>query len=373
MTHPRARIEMVSDEKTMTITVGSQVFSEPDLVRRWEVDFHFKGQMCEIPMGHEQTPKALHKFFAEMLGPKFNFRFFAANYWLWIGNRMTVRTGNMLRYDGRHWQRYDSALVKLANSALPYINEAERDGLYHLVPAILAHGSSPHEIRAKIGRGAWRRVANNSTSRNWLIMRATLRARAEDRAAAFVRLLDIPSGVLPVVSEGASEEEVIAARITPLKRKSEFLQTRHVVRDTRRMMLPAEFNPEWGLARMRREHELATKAFMERRYSNKTFAPDWGFEEKGYSAKLLTSQADIATEGATQHHCVASYARSAAMLEYAVFRIDGKERATAGIRNGRVDQVYAACNAPVSDDCMAFARKAAARYAATSKAMEAAA
>jgi hypothetical protein len=81
---------------------------------------------------------------------------------------------------------------------------------------------------------------------------------------------------------------------------------------------------------------------------------------------LLVSQADIATEGATQHHCVASYARWAAMGKYAVFRIDGKERATAGVVGHVVDQVYGACNAQVSDECRAFASKVAARYAATS-------
>lgn len=364
MDYSPAKLQMVSDAAAMTITVGETVFAKPDLWRRSEMDFHFKSEICAPPMGTEHTPKSLHKFFAEMLGPKFNRRFFAANYWLWIGNRMTVRTGNMLRHEGRHWQRYDDGLVAAAHSVLPYINEAERDGLYQLIPVILTHRASPQDIRAKIGRGAWRRVATNSVSRNWLIMRAVMRCPAKIRDEAYVRLLDLPSGVLPAIRLGAAEDEIIAARITPRKRTPEFLHTLNIVSDTRRMMMPAEFNPAWGLARMRREHELATKAIMERRYSKKAFAPDWSLEGEGFSATLLTSQADIAVEGATQHHCVASYARSAAMLEYAVFRIDGKERATAGIRNGQVDQVYGACNTQVSDECKAFARKVATRYAA---------
>jgi hypothetical protein len=320
-------------------------------------------------MGTGHDPKSLHKFFAAMLGPRFNFRFFAANYWLWVGNRMTTRTGNMLRFDGKHWQSYDSELVALANAVLPYINEAERDGLYNLIPIILTHGASPQEIRAKIGRGAWRRVANNSVSRNLLIMHATRRCKEAARLESFGRLLGMPSGVMRGVmrleSGGVGEDEIVAARITPRKRPREFQQTVDLVRDTRRMMLPDEFNPQWGYARMRREHELATKAIMERRYSNKVFAADWSFEGKGFSAALLTSQASIATEGAVQHHCVASYARSAAMLEYAVFRIEGKERATAGVRDGRVDQIYGACNAHVSDECREFANKLARNFAAS--------
>lgn len=362
--HTPPRHEMTIDHQAMTITVGSRVFTKPDLSRRAEWEFDFKGDICGFPET-ERHQKTWNKFFAEMLGPRFNFRFFAANYWLWIGNRMTQRTGNMLKYGGKHWRYYDSSLVDRAHSVLPCINEAERDGLYHLIPAILTHGASPQDIRAKIGRGAWRRVANNTVSRNLLIMHATLRCMDRARSEAFLRLLDMPSGVMRGISGEIGEDEIIAAHITPRKRAREFRQTVDLVSDTRRMMLPNEFNPRWGYARMRREHELATKAIMERRYSNKVFAPDWSFEHKGFSAALLTSQASIATEGAVQHHCVASYARSAAMLEYAIFRIEGKERATAGARDGRVDQVYGACNAPVSDECREFANKLARNFAAS--------
>jgi hypothetical protein len=362
--HPRAKIEMVTDPVAMTITVGEKVFDKPDVTRRPEIDFHFKAEICPTPIGLEPGPKSLHKFFAEMLGPRFNFRFFAANYWLWIGNRMTTRTGNLLRYEGRYWHKYDASLVALANANLPYVNEAERDGLYHLIPAILYYGASPHDIRAKIGRGAWRRVASNSLSRNLLIMRAARRSY-RFKGDAFARLLDIPSGVLPAIREGGDQDEAIAAIITPSKRIDEFETTLNIVRDTRRMM-GDDFNPLWGLARMQREHELATKLIMQRRYSTKAFAPAWQFAENGFSAELLTSQADIATEGATQHHCVASYAHNAAAGQYAVFRIDGKERATAGVIGARVDQVYGACNSQVSDECRAFAQRVAARYAAGS-------
>lgn len=365
--------EMVSDSQAMTIHVGSKVFSKPDLSRRWECDFHFKQEICEVPMGTGHDPKSLHTFFAKMLGPRFNFRFFAANYWLWIGNKMTTRTGNMLRFDGKHWQHYDSSLVASVNALLPYVNEAERDGLYHLIPAILAQDASPQDIRAKIGRGAWRRVTNNSLSRNLLIMHATRRCRDDARAEAFVRLLDMPSGIMRAIRSEVEDSAVIAARITPRKRVRDFQQTLDIVNDTRRMMLPSEFNPEWGLARMRREHELATKAIMQNRYSDKSFATDWSFEDGGFSGSLLTSQADVATEGAIQHHCVASYARSCAMLEYAVFRIEGKERATVGIRNGHVEQLYGACNAQVSDNCRAFADRLAAKYTTSLPARRAAA
>lgn len=353
---------MVIDLASMTIRVGSWVSDKPDLLRRPEWDFDFKGQICGYPDSARDT-KTWNKFYSEMLGCKFNRRFFGANYHVWIASKMTQRTGNMLSHEGKHWKQYNVDLVHMAHAVLPYINEAERDGLYNLIPIIIAYGAAPQAIRSEIGRGAWRRIANNSPSRNRLIMNAMLRCQAPERSAAFFRLLEIPSGVMRAI-HGAEENEIIAARLAPRKRIPEFMQTLHIVRDTRDMLTPHEFNPQWGLARMRQEHEDATKALMRGHYSDKRFADDWAFEDGCYTAALLTSQAEIATEGATQHHCVASYARGAAKGQYLVFRIDGKERATAGIVGGQVDQVYCACNAAPSDECVAFTHKLAKAYAA---------
>lgn len=358
--------EMVVDPKAMTITVGPKVFDKPDLIRRKEWDFDLKAEICGYPKG-EREAKAWNKFYAKMLGCKFNYRFFGANYGLWIAGKMEQRTGNLLRCDGKNWRSFNSSLVDRAHAVLPYVNEAERDGLHHLIPIILLHKAPPHAIRAKIGRGAWRRVANNAISRNLLIMNATLRCTERRQDEAFSRLLDMPSGVMRGINHAIGESEMIAARVTPRKRPIEFHQTTHLVEDTMRMLLPGQFNPQWSYARIRQEHEAATRAVMQGKFSDKRFAPDWSFEESGYSATLLTAQIDIATEGATQHHCVASYASEAARGRCAIFRIEGKERATASVVRGAVQQVYGACNKPVSDECRDFTFKMAARFADSTK------
>lgn len=364
--HAPARYEMAVDPSAMTITVGKSVFRQPELARRQEWDFTIKEQICGSP-DFPMDMKKWHKFYAEMLGCRFNFRFFAANYWLWLGDKVERRTANMFKYEGKYWRNYNTQLVQQAHSVLPYINEAERDGLHNLIPIIVARAAAPQIVRSDIGRGAWRRVANNSVSRNVLIMNAIFRCRAEFRAAALVRLLDLPSGVIRWTGPSIDDDTMVAARITPRKRMEEFLSTLHLVADTRRMIMPHEFNPLWSLARMRQEHEEATRAVMQRRFSDKRFAPDWSIEDGGYVATLLNSQAQIATEGSIQHHCVASYARTAASGKYAVFKIEGKERATAGVVGNSVDQVYGACNARVSDECRAFAIKVATKYATAAR------
>ncbi len=235
----------------------------------------------------------------------------------------------------------------------------------NIVPLIVCFGASPQSIRALIGRGAWRRAATNSVSRNMRILHAMGRSKLrEDEPSPdiFVRLLEFPSGVLRAVN-GATDDERIAARITPRRKPVDFQNTVHLVADTKRMLADA-FNPMWSYARMWREHEEASRQILRGKFSEKRFAEPWAFKEAGFTAELLTSALDIAAEGGSMHHCVASYAKLASHGSYAVFRIEGRERATAGVRFGRLDQVYGACNANVSDECDTFARKLASEYAA---------
>lgn len=349
-------LAIVADPRAMTITVGEKVFDRPHLIHRPEVDFSIKAEVC--PDTNEYAVEKLHKFYCSRLGPKFNRRFQAANYWLWLGGRMDRGTENSLRHPGRNWRYYNDDLVLSASKALPYVNEAERDGLHHLVPAIVIFQASPSSIRKEVGGASWRRIAHNSKTRNQRIMQVCgIRGLSRE---LFVRLLDFPSGVLGGVETGDADE-VIAARLTPRKNAIAFRQTTSIVRDTRRMR--GEVNPNWSLARMRREHEEASREVRKGKFSAKTFAEPWSFSEGGFTAELLTSALDVAVEGDTQHHCVASYAGMCASQSYAVLRIDGKERATAGLHKmgkaWRVDQVYGACNMIVSEECNSFAIKAA--------------
>lgn len=387
-----ARHEIIADPKAMTITVGAKVFAEPKLTRRKEWDTSVKDEIVPFPGLPEVAPppfdwsapteKAVEhdaqvqqrnnlehrlriKFYTERLGPKFNRRFQAANYWLWVGNRMTQRSADMLRYPGKQWREYDPGLVVLANHALGHVNEAERDGLYHLVPAIVVFGKSPHEIRRAIGPATWRRIAANSRSRNMRIMQAAM-INAVERTERFVRLLDCPSGHLAGIGRAFMAmdlgDELIASRLASRKTVGELEVTRHLVHDARRMGV--QINPLWGLARLQREHNDAVREVRTRQFSPKPFADVWLFSQGDYTATRLVSRLDIVMEGDTQHHCVGSYADHAAAGKYVILRVEGSERATVGLAltNGgwwAVDQIYGACNAPVSNKCRAFVTKAA--------------
>lgn len=355
--------EMMVNEAAMTISVGPVLFDRPRLERVPELYSETKREICgESPhAGLKET----YQFYAQQLGPKFNRRFQAANYWLWLGGKMQPVTADMFRRIGKNWRQYDNRLVYQAHQVLPYVNEAERDGLNHLIPAIVAFGKSPSEVRKETGPATWRRIAHNSRTRNRKILQIAARPhQLENLAANFITLLDFPSGVLPGVHDPSSLDYAIAARVCERKTFMGLEAAYHTVVDARRMIGDA-FNPRWSMARIRREHDRATAERIKTKYSDKPFTDAWSMEVDGFTFTLLITPLDIGLEGASQHHCVGSYASEAQRGKYRVFKIEGAERATLGLwRRGpfdwAVDQVYGPCNQVVSDKCRAAAFKVAA-------------
>jgi hypothetical protein len=147
---------------------------------------------------------------------------------------------------------------------------------------------------------------------------------------------------------------VASAKVAP--RIKDFVQTLDTVRDTMRMAERAgvEVNLNWSYRRWNEEHDRLSWDVARKGYSEKKFAEHLSFTLQGYTFTLLTSQADISAEGMQMRHCVASYASMASLGTYAVFKIDGKERATLGLTvvNGEaiLQQCYGPRNQPISSE-----------------------
>lgn len=350
-------LEIRSDPSTMTISVGDKAFEKPYLwkVPEWSTDI--KEEIVKDHAVYGMQPKERNQFYCSKLGPKFNLRFLAANYWLWLGDRYEKTTRDMFRVGGRTgWNKYNSELVAKAHKVEAYIKEAEADGLFHLIPAIVTFQGSPQMIRKDVGPATWRRIAANSRTRNMKLMQRAQYVTIGDAAPSFLSLLDYPSGVL--LGVGSIDDDTgIAARLCERKTSRGFVKTWHIVRDARRMV-GESFNPDWSLSRIKREHDAAAIKAATARYSAERFAQDWVYEKDGWKAELLTSQLLIGSEGATMHHCVGSYGSMSAKGNYLVFKIDGKERATLGAYPNAlpdIDQVCGSYNDRVSEACMTFA------------------
>lgn len=57
----------------------------------------------------------------------------------------------------------------LEGATLGELWQAENDELINLMPLILFFGCSPKEIKARVGKGIWKKLAANTKSRNYLI------------------------------------------------------------------------------------------------------------------------------------------------------------------------------------------------------------
>lgn len=344
---------------TKHIKVAYKRFDRPLLEHRIENDYSLKELILRDAFCDE-NPRSSNRDLLPLLGPKFNRRFQAANYYLWIAT-LPSWLGWRLRQPGWRFRQYDNTLVEQAHRALPLILEAAADNLHNIVPLIISYNKSPQELRQLLGKGLWRQLSHNSFSRNLAFVHVRNRAASTGHNLDLKDLLDIPTRILTLME--TSPYGLKAARLVPGTAKAaDYMSVCRIIEDTI-MMLGPRFNFNWSLSRIHEEHDKAAQEALERRYNTTPFAPSFVYEDAGFKAELLCSELDIAMEGKTQHHCVAAYAKQASCGTYAVFKITGAERATAGIaktsvyENWLLQQVYGVCNRFVSDKCKAFTHK----------------
>lgn len=352
-----SKYELSSDPVHKIVRVGDKEETEPSFFRRAENDVNFKnGFLPDVDQYHGGDLKEANLHFKQMLGPKFCLRYKAAHYHTWIAPHIPRDVANMLTFTGRHWRTYDHRLVQRAHNVLPYVLEASDDNLPQIIPAIVTWQKSPQEIRQEVGRSTWRAIHAMSKTRAKKIMQLScMTYDSNDNVDRFIGFMGIRSGVLPFITQ-AGKPEIMASNLAA---KMDFETVNHVVamvRDTEHMGV--DVNPEWSMRRLMREHDNAMRNRAAKEYPSERFADDWSFSQDGYTATYLASQSDIALEGMTQKHCVAGYAGLSEQKEYAVFRIEGRERATLGLRalgmQWRFDQAYGAYNKPVEADTRAF-------------------
>ena len=370
---------------TLELSVGDYVSAAPNIYSSREVDFEQKNSVLVAnniplpkPVGDEQAWNvseergkemaadrviSLNAYYARTLGPRFNWRMHGASIDLWA-SWMPRPLWRFASYPGGNWNFFHRDALTMLNQQREEVLRAESDGLRQLVPLMAYTGFSPQEIRREVGRAAWRRLSNNSPTRNMHLSRLAYRASrygSRNVCASLSEVLEVKSGIARRASVLAGADCDLsdlkhASRISTVEDLDIVLDT---IRDAKRM---GAYNPGWSLRRLEREHEAASRRSILKDYSTEEFSPPLVVEVDGYRFSRLTSQADVASEGAAMRHCVASYAGDCSRGVYAVFKVEGKERATLGVnmdRNGRphsLGQIYGACNSPVSDYCVSAAK-----------------
>lgn len=351
---------VIGDQK---VTVGDWVFSDFYAAPGRENDTTLKDLCIEangidlaaFDVGGEGSwRKAQNKAYCAALGPRFNARLWRHSFRAWVADHFEQSTWFAFKMPGRHWRYMMPSSVQSAHKVKGHIRQLVSDGLVNQVPLVVRLGMSPSEIRAAVGRAAWRKLANNSKTRNKLICDLIGQPNG-DTLADLDRAISIRSTAM-LAMWGDVQILQHADRISPSLSRRDVVRTCQLIQDTQRM---GDYNPSWGYARLEREHEASARRIAAGEFSSKPFCKPESFTVGEYTFDRLCSQADVAAEGRAMHHCLSSYATSCQRGDYRAYKVTGPERATLGATVGRqtvqFQQLYGVCNKHVSDDCRAAA------------------
>lgn len=322
------------------VKLGDKVFSKyeevpkkPFLFNEW-LQYNAKDYGVKYWEDKDEVkPRVLNKKLHEYFGSKIALRLNAALYNTFIKANFPRETYFAISRAGRRWNTFAPYMVDRALENKHLIDQAVKDKTINLIPLMLEFQEDPQQLRKRFGKGLWKQLAHTSKTR-MKHLAPLLRYSTE--------LTSLRTGILPLVScyhmttMDIDRCVLTAAKVAP--RIKDFEQTLGIVRDTMRMADRAgvEVNQNWSWRRWNEEHDRLSWDVARKGYSEKKFAEDCSFTQNGYTFTLLTSQADIAAEGMQMKHCVASYAHTASIGNYAVFKIDGKERATLGLTIGSI-------------------------------------
>jgi hypothetical protein len=317
------------------VKLGDKVFSKYEEVPKHPFSFNYwldkhVPEYC-VKLWEEKDevkPRVLNKKLHENFGSKITIRLNAALYNTFIKANFPRETYFAISRRGRRWNTFSPYMVQTALENKHLIDQAVKDRTINLIPLMLEFGEDPQQLRKRFGKGLWKQLAHTSKTRM---------KHLAPLLKYSTKLTSVRTGILPLVSTYNMNTMNIdgylltAARIAP--RIKDFDQTLDIIRDTMYMANRAgvEVNHDWSYRRWSEEHDRLSWDMARKGYSETKFAEHLSFTLQGYTFTLLTSQADIAAEGMQMRHCVASYAFCASKGTYAVFKIEGKERATLGL------------------------------------------
>lgn len=286
---------------------------------------------------------------------------------------------NRFAYNNR--RKLNANIVGVIWECLPDIEQAEKDGIYNIVPWIIHEGKTPHELKEKFGKGVWKQICKQSMTRNKFLAFGSKRFRYGE--AKIEEALNLPSYLLKKGS--CTSFDWSSSTIWLIKNKQ--ITSKEIVgrgknvqsqvrlactfEDTKRMAkdLGKGFSINWSVDKMKDKHSEYTKLINLKRYSPVPYEHLKSFnvkqiQHKDYVATLLDSAALVHEEGEVMRHCVGMYAGSVAEGNYLVYSVtkDGKRSSTIAFRLNHdpsglsaykewvFNQHYGRCNAYVEDE-----------------------
>jgi hypothetical protein len=224
---------------------------------------------------------------------------------------------------------------------------------------------SPKEAKTKLGKGLWKKLCNNSATRNDNIVKLViLSCQYETDDIAFAQT--IPSTLLLLKDimflhdlNSTIMQDFVKSVKKPLYKveESHITKLRSTWYDCKRLMENEglEFNPNWSIKRVTEEHDAAITRNNRKKYSDEEF--DYCNQlpntvTKGdFTATLVRTPLALYTIGVREHHCVAMYSGLCKSGQYIVYEITGltTEVSILGFGGDNHTQHYHACNELVTN------------------------
>ena len=264
------------------------------------------------------------------------------------------------------------------------------DKLDNLLPIAMYFAKTTEDLKKEFGKKNWKRVCNNSFSRNKILCSLVYNPECElvrhlnDINIFPTTLLKKYSWKFNSFSKEVKERTVNILTENRALAKGNFEQIANTLRDTERMAkklgksgkkIRNLFNV--SLKKLSEIHDQFSEEITAKKYSKNEIVclktcKLKAYEDNKYIANLITSPHDLQRQGREQHHCVASYLDLIYDGKYLVYDIkENRDEhptiSTLGVSicehinsltpiTYRFSQHYKSCNQPVDGDLGAFSK-----------------
>lgn len=231
------------------------------------------------------------------------------------------------------------------------VTQLHADGLAQITPVLLVTGKTVSQLRAELGRSAWRRIHHDTEATNFLKCLIWMKYQED---ATWGEISDLPRTHLRSCRNAIDWPTAqFAARLAA---PGQFAQVAMLYRDTLKM--GGSPKNSWSLPRLRREHDALAVALSIKRASPATWAVPFEYEFEGYIFRRLISDRDFVQEGKMQRHCVAAYIQEARAGLCVSMACTGRERATFRFGQDNDWELSGFANSAVSSGCVDAAQAA---------------
>lgn len=315
---------------------------------------------------------------------KFTSMLHGASYRAYIkDNEVLHNRFGLLRGTGRLSR--DSYVVKLVNYNIDILKEYISDGNAHMAGYGLTLGNAS-TAKEMLGKGLWKQLCRNSLSRNDLICKILVytslttkdlrRGNGLSIKGLVMFLNKIPSTLFKrfsaqdimttyLVSKHTCTPDLIGKVVKYLNKPlcriddREIMRYNDIISDTFRM-IPTDYNPEWSIKRIIKEHKDAAGRALLSKASTKIFSsvdilPNI-YSHGDFTASICKSAYDMVLLGIQENHCIGTYSRYVEHGHYIAYLITDTNglASSIGIKNPNStlylpNQHYHSYNAHVED------------------------